>query len=433
MAFTKMPEKLLLFVLLFALLFASGKPLFAQQNKENDLDSLQVRIKILEKRLHQLEEAQEESELQRLKEEALQEASSASKEEGEPKVFKSGQRSLQALNPEISVTGDVSLQRVQNKDGFSEDQRTGAYFRVIGIHVQSNLDPFSVTKLALEFTPEGFELGEAYVTWTNLFRNIALTAGKFRQQFGIINRWHEHSLDQFDFPLAMTTILGEEGLNQTGFSIDWLMPKLWAHANSLTLQITNGQNDHLFSGELFSFPAILGHLKNYYDLNSDTYLEIGLTGMIGQNNQRGYSDGKLLKEKRRLTKLGGLDLTLNWEPLNRAHYHSLTWRSELFYADKEDSLSQNNIKTWGGYSYLEYRFNERWYAGLRFDYTQPFTAQNSGKNIYQIVPYLTWWQSHWVRLRLQYNYQNGNVVEEPNHLIRLQLTWAAGPHKHERY
>jgi len=435
MAFIKEKQfyHLFLFVLFLAMLLASGKALYAQQKPIEDLDSLKVQIKNLEKRLNQLEEAQTEAELQKLKEQALQEASRASKEEVEPKVFKSGQRSLQALNPEISVTGDAFLQRVQNENGFNENGRTGAHFRVLGIHVQSNLDPFSLTKIALEVHPDGIELGEAYVIWANLFKNISLTAGKFRQQFGVINRWHAHSLDQFDFPLPLVTILGEEGLNQTGFSIDWLMPNWWAHANTLTLQITNGQNDHLFAGELFSFPVVLGHLKNYYDLNPDTYLEIGLSGMVGQNNQRGYKEGRLIKEKTRLTKLTGLDLTLNWEPLNRAHYHSLTWRSELYYADKEDSLSKNNIKAWGAYSYLQYRFNERWYAGLRFDYTQPFVANNSGKNIYQIVPYVTWWQSHWVRFRLQYNYTNGNVIEKPNHLIRLQLTWAAGPHKHERY
>ena len=32
------------------------------------------------------------------------------------------------------------------------------------------------------------------------------------------------------------------------------------------------------------------HLKNYYDLTESTYLELGLTGMFGFNNQRGYED-----------------------------------------------------------------------------------------------------------------------------------------------
>jgi len=35
-------------------------------------------------------------------------------------------------------------------------------------------------------------------------------------------------------------------------------------------------------------------------------------------------------------------------------------------------------------------------------------------------------------MRLQYNYKNGTDTEMDNRLT-LQLIWAAGPHKHERY
>ena len=425
-------QKLIFILTLF--IFGSGV-LWAQSAKSKSAasnDSLMVQIKNLQKRIQKLEEKQAESKLEKLRQQALQAATAKTEETQKLTVFKSGQRSQQAINPEISVVGDAYMQGVGNKDGFTETQRNGAYFRVIGLHFQSNLDPFSMTKIAVEIHPNGIELGEAYATWNDFIPNVSLTAGKFRQQFGVVNRWHAHSLDQFDFPLALTTILGEDGLNQTGFSLDWLMPKFWLATNMMTLQITNGQNDQLFSGDLFSFPSVLGHLKNYVDLNQNTYLELGLTGMIGRNNVRGYVNGKKVTEPSHLTKVAGMDLTLSWEPINRAHYHSFTWRSELYYADK-DSIAGKKIRALGGYSYLQYRMNERWYAGLRLDYTQPFMQHNSNKSIYQIVPYLTWWQSHWVRFRLQYNYKNGNILQRPDSIVRLQLTWAAGPHKHDRY
>ncbi len=420
---------------IFLILFTWPMLTWAQTNgkvQTAKIDSLLQKVQTLQKRLQALEEKQAQSELEKLRAQALQAAATSNPENEKPKVFKSGQRSLQAINPEISVTGDVYTQGVLNNDGYVGAQRTGCYFRVIGLHFQSNLDPFSLTKIAVGIHPDGIELGEAYATWTNFLPNLSLTIGKFRQQFGVINRWHAHSLDQFDFPLALTTILGSGGLNQTGFSLDWLLPKLWANANLLTLQFTNGQNGHLFAGELFSFPTVLAHLKNYYDLNENTYLELGLSGMIGHNNRRGWLADSLFSEHSRLTKLGGLDLTLTWEPVNRAHYHSFTWRSELFYADKELPFGKH-IKALGAYSYVQYRFNERWYAGLRADYTQPFAENNSGKYLYQLVPYVTWWQSHWVRFRLQYNYLDGNAAGQSNSILRLQLTWAAGPHKHERY
>ena len=423
--------RIFLYLSIFAFFIEAG---FGQDSSKANTDSLSKQLQELQKRINILEQKNEQSELQELLNQAETAAKEENKSTADQKTFKSGQRSLQAINPEISVTGDMFGQAVVNESGFNEQARSGAYFRVIGLHIQSDLDPFSMTKMAIEIHPGGVELGEAYITWANVLPNLSLTAGKFRQQFGVINRWHAHSLDQFDFPLAMTTLLGEEGLNQTGLSLDWFMSPLWADANSLTLQITNGQNEQLFSGEAFSFPTVLGRLKNYYDLNPNTYLELGLSAITGLNNFKGFSEnGALVKEPNSASRVLGADLTISWEPLNRAHYHSFLWRSEIYQVQKETIITDSTIKAWGGYSYVDYKLNERWNAGLRFDYTQPFETNNSGQYTYQFVPYLTWWQSHWMRFRLQYNYKNGNTLTEADHLIRLQLTWAAGPHKHERY
>lgn len=421
-----------LHVILIACFFGFALSGIGQNLSSSDADSLLNTINNLEKRLKKLEKKNDETELVKLLNQAESYTPKEEKTEKD-KIFKTGQRSLQAINPEISVTGDAYGQGVFNDDGFTGNARTGGYFRVLGLHFQSNLDPFSFAKVAVEINPEGIELGEAYATWTEVIKNVSMTAGKFRQQFGVVNRWHAHGLDQFDFPLPLTTILGGDGLNQTGLSFEWLMPSLWANANSLTLEVTNGQNDQLFSGEMFSFPSILAHLKNYYDITPNTYLELGFTGLAGKNNFRGYDENGLkVLEDNCSTYVGGIDFTLMWEPLNQAHYHSFLFRSEFYYAHKE-LLNDRKIKAWGGYAYGEYKFNERFYSGIRFDYSLPFVEDNNGKNMTQIVPYITWWQSHWVRFRLQYNYLTGNALNPAVNILLLQLTWAMGPHKHERY
>ena len=396
--------------------------IIAQESTQ--IDSLKEKIK-------KLEEKFEQGELEKLLKEA--DEISTQKKESKSKVFKGGQRSLQAINPEISVTGDAYGNYIFNEDNFTKTSRSGFYFRGIGLHMQSNLDPFSMTKVAIGFDPHGVHLGEAYLTWNNLISNISLTAGKFRQQFGVVNRWHTHALDQFDFPLALKTIFGGGGLNQIGVSINWLMPAFMASSNSLIVEITNGENENLFAGESFSMPAILGHFKNYYDLNPNTYLEIGLTGMVGPNNFKGYSNNdSLIMEPTRLTKLAGLDLTLFWEPVNKALYKSFLWRTELYFVDKE-LIGNKNITAYGGYTYGEYKFAEQWQSGLRFDYTQPFEENNDDHYLYQVVPYVTWWQSHWVKLRLEYNYLYNKQIDESDNQLRLQIVWAVGPHKHDRY
>jgi len=410
----------------FALIFLFA---FNSINTAQSADS--SKIAQLEERIKKLEDKIEESELEKILNEAN--AVADEKEEKEKNtIFKSGQRSLQAINPEISVTGDQYGLFTVDENKYYPAMKSGAYFRVLGIHIQSNLDPFSFAKAAIGLTPEGIELGEAYATWTKFIPNVSLTVGKFRQQFGVVNRWHAHSLDQFDFPLAMTTILGGEGLNQIGISFDWTMPSITADANTLTLQITNGQNDHLFAGEAFTFPSVLARFKNYWDLSRNTYIELGLTGMYGLNKTSILdSNGISIGENDGTTLLGGVDLTYFWQPVNKALYKSFTWRSELYYGNKE--LYIDRITALGGYSYIEYKFAEQWEVGTRFDYTQPFEVDNSSRYSYQIVPYITYWQSHWVKLRLQYNYLNGTDYSDAISTIRLQLVWAVGPHKHDRY
>ncbi len=405
----------------FVLVVVSVTGVFAQ----TQADTTKNKLKQLEKRIRILEQKLQQKELEDLICEAESKAESKV-EERKTKVFKSGQRALQAINPEISITGDIF-----GKYSKEEKDQNGAYFRVLGVHIQSNLDPFSLAKATVEFNPEGVELGEAYMIWTYFLPNISLTAGKFRQNFGVVNRWHEHSLDQFEYPLALTTILGDEGLNQIGISMNWLMPSIFNGVHNLTLEVTDGMNSHLFSGRTFTFPAVLAHLKNYWDLSENSYLEIGFTGMYGKNKTPKPVNG-IVEEVDKNTYLGGLDLTYFWQPVNKALYKSFVWRNELYYAEKE-LLEPYKIKAFGGYSYLQYQFNEKWFVGARFDYTQPFKLNNSDESIIQLVPYVVWWQSHWVRLRLQYNLFKANYGSQKQNTFMLQITWAMGPHKHDRY
>ena len=355
------------------------------------------------------------------------------------KVFKGGQRSLQALNPEISIAGDLFGRLVyQDEQSYSDQARSGLFVRMLGLHFQANLDPFSHAKMTIGVTPQGVELGEAYITWTNITSWMSLTAGKFRQQFGVINRWHKPGLDQFDHPRVLTEHFGPGGLNQVGLAASLTLPDWWSHQQTLEVQLTNGMNERLFGGEFFSAPSGLLRLANYWDLNRNTYLEIGLNGLAGTNNQWGKPDDQdILRNDTdwRLTGVAGLDLTLNWEPVDQARYLGVTWRALLLYAYKEtvdQAGASSAIHSWGAYSYLQIKVARNWILGVRGDITTPFDLDNDGLLTWAAVPYVTWWQSPWVRLRLQYEYiDHARGPLEQRAL--LQVTFAVGPHKHERY
>ncbi len=409
----------------------SGKDILNMSKNSNGDNNKE--IEKLKKEVKELKKFKSEQELKSLRQEAMAQTNEKKEDFDVNKTFSGGQTAQQALNPEISVVIDTGF-KAKIADPVSEgNDRTGTYFRVAAFHIQSDLDPFSKTFLGIEVHPEGVELGEAFIDWNGLIPSLTIRLGKFLQNFGVINRWHMPSMDQFDNPLAPSVLLGGK-INNYGISLHWMMPALWASSNELFLEFTSSKNPNLFGGEYFSpIPTTLLRLVNYYDLGKSAYINLGLSGMIGPNNVYHGVDtnGNAINEDTRFTYVGGLDLTFLYEKAKTAKTSSFLWRSELYYVNKD--LGADKIKAYGAYSYIEGKISERTTIGTRFDFTQPLSLDNSDKYIYQVVPYLTFMQSPWVKMRLQYNFKNGTEMDKAEHRVTLQFIWAAGPHKHERY
>ncbi len=378
------------------------------------------RLAGLEQRLAKLEAgaapaAAPQSDLERLRQAAREAAGGASPAPAGARVTAPATmgrgRNLNRLNPEISFTGTVlGVTSDAGREEFSLQE--------FELDLQSALDPFSRTRWTIAFGEEGVEVEEGYVLYNSLPGGLELTAGKFRQRFGTLNRQHLHALPQSTYPLVLETLFGEEGLAQTGLSLGWLLPNPWATANQVVVQITSGENEAAFGGELFDDLAVLARLENFWELSDATYFEWGLSGITGKTADGG--DSRVL----------GTDLTFNWQPPARAKYRALTWRTELLRAQRDDEAG-NRQDAWGGYTYLEGLWRQNLWAGLRLDWAEdPLEPQRRRRGV---VPYLTWWQSEFVRLRAEYGFLEDQLSDQSESRFALQLTWAAGPHKHETY
>ena len=373
----------------------------------------------------------------------------AAGEKPEESVFKSGSLGLQALNPEISVTGDFLFSSRQDT---TSNESSDFDFRTLGIHIESWLDPYTRFKAAIPVTENETSLGEGYITLYDIADDLNLTLGKFRQQFGVVNRWHKHGLDQADFPLALRQIFGNGGLNQSGLSLDWMMPPAGDASQQLTFQVTDGSNSRLFGENARNRPSLLAHYKNYRDISKDTYLEWGLTGLLGWNDEWNIQGGTKQNSSQMTTVLGA-DLSVLWEPTEKMRYRNIEWRSEAYWLNKKllapDGSGSDNINAWGVYSYLQNKVSRTIDIGIRGDFYVPDTKSYAnlssslslsplavtGDNpyIWQISPYITWWQSPFVKFRVEYDYSNGKRIDNPEHIVWLQAIFAVGPHKHERY
>src|SRR5207237_10933425 len=120
-----------------------------------------------------------------------------------PTQFVGRERNQAQLNPEIGVTGDVrtyATARGIQRENFDP--------REFEIGFQSALDPYSHTKIFVSLEGGHVSVEEGYAYWTGLPGHLRLDFGKYRQQFGELNRWHLHAVPETEYPLAITTFLG---------------------------------------------------------------------------------------------------------------------------------------------------------------------------------------------------------------------------------
>src|SRR2546422_840444 len=159
-----------------------------------------------------------------------------------PTRFVGRERSQPQLNPEISATGDVRAY------GYTPGvQRENFDAREFEVGFQSPLDPYSSTKIFVSYENGNVSIEEGYAYWTGLPGRIRFDIGKFRQQFGELNRWHLHALPETEYPLALRAYLGEDGLAGTGISLYRAFGGLGVH--ELTAQLTRSESDNELRSE----------------------------------------------------------------------------------------------------------------------------------------------------------------------------------------
>ncbi len=403
-------------------------------------------LRELESRLEELVGGEQEEEREVPAEEGLAEGIDAylegfSEEEEPPPpeevVFTSPQRQLSELNPEISILGDFlgiysfasPEEERAGEEGEHEHEEEGHEhehaeiddgfeLKEVELSFQAPLDPYSAAKFFIGFHGDHVEVEEAYAEWYNLPLGMQLKLGKFRNQFGTINRWHPHAYPTFQTPLALESLFGPEGLTGIGASATFLLPALWADYNDLVVEVVNGDNERAFSGEGFEKPVGVIHLKSYYDISTATYFEAGLSGTLGENDP----------DTDRKTAIGGIDLALVWSPPRRAKYRSLELRAEAFFERRE--IQEGDRDSFHLFSFADFKFSRRWTAGLQFDYTEDTLDRNH--TTHAVTPFLTFWQSEFVRLRFHYRTLKETGLDR-DHRVVFQATFALGPHKHEKY
>jgi hypothetical protein len=363
----------------------------------------------------------------------------APKDQPEEQEFVGQQRSLQRLNPEISVNSDGFVQ--VNKDATGEDN---FFMRAFEIAIAANLDPYSRAKIFLVRDQPGGELEpfgsdgeheepdfvpeEGYVEWVALPGGLGLKLGRFFQQFGQLNRWHQHALPVQSRSLPHIAFLGQEPLGATGASLHWLLPFGGGSGTyETTWEVTHKETESLFGNA--NGVSVLGNFNAFWNLSEALDLDLSLNWLNG-----GYrGDGGTLDRT-----LYGVEAALTWRPPGRSKYREFKIRGGMMLLDgllgpdgapRVDPGGPETAK--GFWSISELRLNQSWIAGARVDWTE--NPLDPSQTAWLASPTLTWWQSEFVRLRLEYDLMGRSFEAGNEGRLLLQATFAMGPHKHESY
>ncbi|MCG3118488.1 MAG: hypothetical protein ALAOOOJD_00702 [bacterium] len=328
-------------------------------------------------------------------------------------------RATLSTNPNMSVIGDFRATYFSPARRHLETEFHEAEFAF-----QSVVDPYARADFYLSLAPDpetgefAIELEEGYLTTQTLPAGLQLKVGKFRSAFGKINVIHPHALPYIDVTSVYNNYFGEEGLNDTGLSLSWLVPNPLDFYQELTVEATRGPAENIsFAASEFDRFLYLAHLKNFWDLTPNATLELGLSGSVGPS-PAGFNAA-----------IGGVDVTYKWKPLRLNTYQSVVLQTEVLWSHAKIA-AREKIKSWGMYTLATYQLQKRWFLTGRFDYSnRPYNASFVER---AFSGTLGWLATEFQKAEIEFKMTSSNAEERTTQVL-LRSVFVIGAHGAHAY
>jgi type II secretory pathway pseudopilin PulG len=300
------------------------------------------------------------------------------------------------------------------------------------------------------------ELEETYLQTMTLPLNLQVKGGQFLADFGRQNTQHPHQWAFVDDPIILTRAFGPDGLRGIGAQVSWLAPTPFYTEATLGLFNGNGETSWSFrnqgSADVFGVDRFHGRatinrmwnsigsalfvprLASSFELTDQQTLVMGVSGAFGPNDTGGDQ----------YTQVYGTDLYWKWKPASaHAGFPFVSWQTEALYqiygagADLGVGLPQETLNDYGFYSQVLWGFKERWVAGLRGEWADSNSGAYDPFDVYRgerirVSPDLTFYPSEFSKIRLQYNYDQGQYFGTA-HSIWLQFEFLLGAHAAHKF
>ena len=377
----------------------------------------------------------------------------------------SGGGALKLLDVALSViaVGGTSTERdasIQNLQGGGHDpKQRGFTVPNAELAVGGAVDPYLVarTNIILLMSEEGetvIELEEAFIRTQALPYGLELKAGQFFTEFGRINQVHPHAWTWIDQPVINSRVFGGDGMRGQGLRSSVSLPTPWLSDVLITAQNARGETMASFFGEgeglggrvytVETDTRNLGDLAwsarwaNALDVSDDLTLRVGASVALGPNAS-GLDTNSVI--------YGG-HVALRWRPAGGTRgFPFVTWETEVIGREAEVDefddtanggpvYAAETLTDWGLFTQAMVGFLPGWSAGLRYE-----IATGSGESVggreadplrddrTRISPLIAWQPTEFSRLRLQYNYDQADHLQDDDaHSVWLALDIIIGTH-----
>jgi hypothetical protein len=350
-------------------------------------------------------------------------------------------QSQSVFNPDISVIprflfssddgGQLPDRRVFSRPEFTLEE--------MELGLQAYVNPYARGDIFLSFAgidqPE-FGIEEAYVTFLKglpLDMNVRL--GKYRAEFGKLNMLHPHARPFVGNPLMQERFLGEEGLNDLGVSVSFLIPTGDLYTR-LSVDMLSGRSIAVLdpgmeaggggpglvdtTGGARSW-AQAGRAMTFVPLSENSDMEIGLSALTGIHDPYG---------KLRFW-YWNIDFKYKWKP---SDFTSLTvWGEGILNTRRvDDGLGGTQaVKSSGLFVFADYQFLKTFSVGARVDWSaSPYRADDRASAVAVFAGYYPVEES--LAFRLQYErtrYLPAGAASSTVNALALQVMFSLGPHR----
>ena len=308
------------------------------------------------------------------------------------------------------------------------------------------------------------ELEEAFVRSLSLPAGLELTAGQFFTPVGRINATHPHVWAWLDQPVINSRVFGGDGMRGQGVTMALALPVAWASRLSATVQNARGETMASFVGkegetvggrplgdhEVEGFDDLVTTLgwRAGVDLSPALMLRFGADLAIGPN--AAGADTR--------TNIAGGHVALRWcdDPHGQLRRGDVQVLAEVLardyevdaYTDEgtpaigdETDYASDTLRDIGLVAQIEIGLADQWSAGLRYEQATGEGDSVGGREAdplrddrWRLSPLITWRPSETIRLRLQYNLDHADHLEDNYaHTVWLGLDVLLGRHAHPRY